>query len=104
MIKASVSYTEPLVTIHTNPNCAGARTGPGQERRHLLVNADNLSRELARFRDGKVRFSAEPGMDDLWLILDFQDAEFEAALAAHLKRLLGLLHEPLRACELRTHC
>jgi hypothetical protein len=104
MIKAYFNYLDPAVTVHQNPNCAHAKVGPDQRIRHVLINADSLSKELARFRNNKYRFAEEPGLNDVWLILDFQDPEFETALVRHLKRIVGLLYSPIKSCEVRVHC
>jgi hypothetical protein len=104
MIKAYFDVREPRVVVHRNPNCAHAKVGPDRQIRHLLLNPDSLSRELARFRDNKHRFAEEPGRNDMWIILDFLDTDFEVALAGHLKRILGLSHDPFKSCETQVHC
>jgi hypothetical protein len=43
-------------------------------------------------------------MNDIWLILDFQDAEFENALASYLKRLVARGHKTAGNWELQVHC
>ena len=104
MIKAYLNYLDPIVTIHRRPNCDLAKVGPEKNIRHVLIDSDSLSKELARFRNNKYRLSSEPGMCDIWLILDFQDSEFEMALVSHLKRVVGLLSSPIKDCELQVHC
>ncbi len=104
MIKAYIDYREPSVIVHLMPNCADTKVGSDKKIRHVLLNEDSLSKELAGFRDNKYRFAAESGLHDMWLILDLQDSEFEMALVSHLKRILGLMYGPLRSCELRVHC
>ena len=104
MIKAYINYNDPQVTIHRNPLCVQAKVGPDQRIRHVLLNSDSLSKELARFRNNKHPFSAEPGMNDMWLIFDFQDSEFEMALLSHLKKLVGLSNSTIKGCELQVHC
>jgi len=104
MIKAYFNLLDPVVVVHQNPNCPQAKVGPDKKVRHVLLNPDFISKELARFRNNQHPFSAEPQMGDLWLILDFLDPEFELALVSHIKRILGLLYGPLKSCELRVHC
>lgn len=104
MIKVHMDYPDPHVTIHHNPNCPQARVEKSRQQRHVLLNVDTLSKELARFGANGYRFAAEPGLSDLWLVLDFLDPEFEKALASHLKRLVGRQYGPLGSCELQVHC
>jgi hypothetical protein len=104
MIKAYIDYPNTNVTLHRNPNCPRAKVGPNQNIRHVIINADNLSKELKRFRSNAHKFAAAAGMNDLYLILDFIDPVFEEALLAHIKRLIGLTYEEIRNCELLVHC
>ena len=104
MIKAYVNSTDARVTIHNNPNCASARITVNQDQRTVLVNTDSLSRELRRFRNNEYRLLDNAGMNDVWLILDFQDAEFENALAGYLKRLVARGHKTAVDWELQVHC
>lgn len=104
MIKAYINYPDAHVTIHQNPNCAHAQSKSGENQRHVLLNADSLSDELHKFRSGEHRFGSSAAINDLWLILDFQDPEFEKALVGHVKRILGRRYDPLESCDLQLHC
>ena len=104
MIKAYINYPNPRVTIHHNPNCPGARVQANQKQRHVLLNADTLSKELNRFGNNKHKFAAEAGLNDVWLVLDFQDAEFEKAVVAFVTRLVGKHYPALSRGELESHC
>ena len=104
MIKAYLNYNAPQVTLHRNPLCDHAKVGPDERIRHVLLNPDSLSKELARFRNNKHEFTSEPGMNDMWLIFDFQDSEFEAALLTHLKKLVALSNSTIKSCEVQVHC
>jgi hypothetical protein len=104
MIKAYINYPNVNVTVHRNPNCLQAKVGPKQNVRHVIINADNLSEELKRFRSNKHKLATETGMNDIYLILDFGDPVFEEALVGHIKRLIGLNYEEIKNCELLVHC
>ena len=104
MIKAYINAVDAQVTIHNNPNCDSAQIKINQDQRTVLINTDSLSRELRRFRRNEYRFVAEPGMNDIWLILDFQDGEFENALARYLKRLVAKGLETAAAWDTQAHC
>ena len=104
MIKAYINAIDARLTIHNNPNCDAAQIRINQDQRTVLINTDSLSRELRRFRKNDYRFVAETGMNDIWLILDFQDGEFENALAHYLKRLVGKGRESAGNWDVQVHC
>ena len=104
MIKAYIDYSDPCITIHRNPLCDHANVGPDQKIRHLMLNPSSLSKELDRFRNNKHRFAEELYMNDMWLIFDFQDSEFEIALLSYLKKLVGLSNSTIKSCNIEMHC
>jgi len=104
MIKAYIEYLNTNVTLHRNPNCLHAKVGPDRNIRHVIINTDNLSKELKRFRNNAHTFAAETGRNDMYLILDFIDPVFEEALLVHIKRLIGLNYEEIKKCGLLVHC
>ena len=104
MIKAYIDASGARVTIHNNPNCGSAQVKINQDQRTVLLNTDTLSRELRRFRRNEYRFVAEAGMSDLWLILDFQDGEFENALVNYLARLVGKEYKTAGNWDVQVHC
>jgi len=104
VIKVYVDAANARVTVHNNPNCAAARIKINQDQRTVLFNTDSLSRELRHLKSNEYRLLAVPHNNDIWLILDFQDAEFENALARHLMRLVGQSLKSAANWELQTHC
>ena len=104
MIKAYINQKEACITIHRNPLCDNANVGPDQKIRHVMLSPDSLSKELDRFRSNKHRFAEEPFVNDMWLIFDFQDPEFEIALLSHLKKLIGLSNNTIKSCKIQEHC
>lgn len=104
MIKVYINAIDARVTIHNNPNCSSAQIKINEDQRTVLINTDSLSRELRRFRRNEYRFVAEAGMNDIWLILDVQDGEFENALAQYLKRLVGKSLETAGSWDVQVHC
>lgn len=104
MIKVYINAIDARVAIHNNPNCSSAQIRINEDQRTVLINTDSLSRELRRFRKNEYPFVAEAGMNDMWLILDFQDEEFENALAHYLKRLVGTRLETAGNWDVQMHC
>lgn len=104
MIKAYIDCNDASITVHRNSLCEKANVGPDKKVRHVMLNPDFLSKELDRFRSGKHRFADERYMNDMWIILDFQDKEFEIAVVNHLKKVIGLSHSALKDCRIQEHC
>ena len=104
MIKAYINYNDPSITIHKNPLCDKANVGPEERIRHVMLNPDFLSKEHNRFKNNKHRFTDETYMGDMWLIFDFQDAEFEIALLNYLKKLIGQNNSTIKNCNTQEHC
>jgi hypothetical protein len=103
-MKAYINYNEPSITTHRFEICEDAKVGPDQKIRHVLLNSDSISKELDRFRNNKHRFADEPSMNDMWLIFDFQDSEFEMALLSYLTKLIGLTYSRMKSCKIQVHC
>lgn len=104
MIKACINYQTSRVTIHRNPNCTHAKVGPGEIHRHIVLNADTISGELRKFEKKKHRFASEAGLNDMWLIVDFFDTEFEEAIVAYIRKRIGNHYKPIKDSELYVHC
>ena len=104
MIKAYINYNDSRITIHRNPLCDNANVGPDQKIRHVMINPNSISKELDRFRKGKHRFSEELYMNDMWLIFDCQDSEFEMALVSYLKKIAGLSNSTIESSKIQVHC
>jgi tRNA splicing ligase len=103
-MKAYIHYGERSITAHTFEICDNAKVGPEEKIRHVLLNQGSLSKELDRFRSNKHQFSEEPFKNDMWLIFDFQDSEFEMALLVYIQKLIGLSNEVIKNCEVTVHC
>jgi tRNA splicing ligase len=103
-MKAYINYSEPGITIHRFDICDQAKVGPDEKIRHVLLNHGSLSKELDRFRNNKHRFADEPYMNDMWLIFDLEDPEFEMALLIHIKKLIGLTNSTINTCTIEEHC
>ena len=103
-MKAYISYGEERIAVHRFADCELAKVGPGEKIRHVLLNQDSISRELGRFRNMKHQFSEKAGMGDMWLIFDFQDAEFEMALLKHVQKLVGISNARIGNSAIDVHC
>ena len=103
-MKAYTNRQEARITIHKFDLCEDAKVGPDEKIRHVLLNPGSISKELDRFRNNKHPFSEEPYMNDMWLIFDFQDGEFEVALMKYIMKLIGFSDTTIGNSEMHVHC
>ena len=104
MIKAYINFNEPGITVHKYAICEEAKVGPDQKIRHVMLNPGSISKEMDRFMNNKHQFTEEQYMNDMWLVFDFQDPEFESALLSHLQKLIGLSNSTIKSCKIQVHC
>ena len=65
---------------------------------------DTLSAELKRFSSKAYRFAAQAELNDMWLELEFRDADFERAVVEHVRKILGGHYKPLGSARVDQHC
>ncbi len=104
MTKAYINYPNAHIGIHTDPACRFTQCEGNSGQRHIQLNRSSLSVELDRFAEGHYPFRAEARMNDMWLIIDFDDPIFEKAVVEHIKTLIGKRYRPIRECAIRFHC
>ena len=104
MTKVYVNYPSPKFSIHHNPSCpqVGKMGKPGQ--RHIRIDIDSASTELRRFANKKHTFSSNARSNDMWLDIEFEDADFEESVLKYVRRLIGKHYAPLGKAELSPHC
>lgn len=73
-------------------------------RRVVKLTIGNLSDELERFGKKYYQFASISGKNDIWLLIDFQDKEFEVAILNHIIKLLGQSYTPFKGITPFTHC
>lgn len=104
MIKAYINFNEPSIIVHRSGLCDQAKVGPDEKIRHVLINQSALSRELDRFRSGKHQFSEELYLNDMWLIFDLEDSDFEMALLVYLQKQIGITNSTIKNAKIQVHC
>ena len=104
MIKAYINYPQPHVTLHYDPGCGSIQSHRKLEQRRLRIDIANLSTRLQEFERRDYRFTATPEGNDMWLEVDFQDADFELAVIHHLCQLLAPHYTPIAAIPQNRHC
>lgn len=104
MIQVYMDYANPVMNIHSDPNCFAVQRDRAANYRISKITIDTLSEELARFRDRYYRFNAQRDTTSIWLDIDLGDVEFERAVAEYVLKLVAKHHLPLRRIKIGTHC
>jgi len=63
-----------------------------------------FSQALSQLTSSGFQLGAQASITDAWLTIDFGDAEFEEAVARHIRHLLGQGYTPLRDAPFQKHC
>ena len=104
MLWAYFNYPNPHGTAHGLSSCGEIQKMRKPEQRRVSLDSQTIGAEIENFREKKYRFAAQAGLNDMWLTLDFGDAEFEFAVVRFLLRALGQHYAPFRECEVGWHC
>jgi hypothetical protein len=62
-----------------------------------------MSRELVRFARKHYKFAAQAKANDMWLKVDFDDAESEKAVVVYIRWLLGKHYTRLALAPIKPH-
>lgn len=75
---------------------------PGQRR--VRFDRATIGEELGRFATKAYPFGSDATKNDLWLVVDLADREFEEAVIRHIRRLLAVHCGPFGGAQIVTHC
>jgi len=103
MLHAYVNSPQPKVITHPDPSCPRIQMNAKPGQRIVRINIDTISTELRRFKAKEYRFAAEPSKNDMWVEVDFDDAEFEAAVVEYIRCLIGKHYSGIRRVSVRRH-
>ena len=104
MTKAYLNYPNPHITLHRNPLCGAVQQMGKSGQRYVRIDTLTISGELQRFQSKHYSFAAHAGANDMWIEVDFADADFERALIDYIRRLLGRHYSPFGGAPVSTHC
>jgi len=104
MLKVYLNYPNSRVSVHHDPCCSTIQIMGKPDQRYIRMNITNIRHELQKFKDKQYQFKPESAFNDMWLEIDFQDEEFEMAVAGYVHRLLGQHYKPFSDSHLTTHC
>lgn len=111
MLKVYLNSPGKRVTVHRDPYCSDIQKMCKSPQRYIPINITNIHHELQKFKNKQYPFQAKPASfngiwlkNDMWLEIDFQDEEFEMAVAGYIHRLLGQYYTRFSDSHLITHC
>ena len=104
MLKAYVNYPNPKVRVHRNPECGAIQMMGKPDQRLVRIAPETISTELGRFSRKEYTFATNPAGNDMWLEIDFGDAEFESAVLGYIHRLIARHYTPFARVEITDHC
>ena len=103
MLKVYLNYPNKRVTVHHDPHCSDIQKNRKRHQRYIPINITNIHHELQKFKNKRYLFRAESAFNDMWLEIDFQDEEFEMAVAGYIHRLLGQHYKRFSDSQLKPH-
>jgi hypothetical protein len=104
MIHVYLNYPTSNATIHQTGDCPRISQHHSPNERKFRINPQTIQSVLGSFINGEVPFKAEAGCNDAWLEIDFNDLEFEIALAKFILRQLGKRYAPFDSLTPELHC
>jgi hypothetical protein len=104
MLKAYINYPNPKISAHHDRSCGAIQKMGKANQRLIRIDRTTISAELQRFASKEYTFAANPAGNDMWLEIDFGDANFEAAVLSYVHRLIGAHYSPLAEVEIQNHC
>jgi hypothetical protein len=104
MIYMYLNYPNSRVSIHQDTDSEHIRAQMKPDQRVSRINKANISQELQSFVGGHYQFASTAEVNDMWVEIDFQDRDFELAVAAYVHRLLGKRHKPFARASISIHC
>jgi hypothetical protein len=103
MITVYINYPKPHFTLHSDPSCVEVHKQRKTDQRKVRVNRSTMSSELDRFAGKYYGFAAQASLNDIWLEVDFDHAEFERAVVGYIRRLLGDHYAPFAHAPIAIH-
>jgi hypothetical protein len=103
-MKVYLNYPNPHMTLHGDSACAEIGKMQKVGQRDVTINRASFAQALNHLTSSGFQLGAQASVNDAWLTINFDDAEFEEAVAMHVRRLLGQRYSPLRNAQTQKHC
>ncbi|HZT33039.1 MAG TPA: hypothetical protein VFA33_24335 [Bryobacteraceae bacterium] len=103
-MKAYLNYPEPHMTLHGDSTCREIGKMRKVNQRNLTVDRSSFARVIEQIRAKEFRLGADAAINDVWLTVNFEDPEFEEAVARYVHRLLCQRYRRLKSGPIERHC
>lgn len=103
MIKVYFNYPTSRVTVHGDPSCPHIRKQSKPSPRIIVLDPTTFSAEIIQFINKQHKFASAPTSNDMWLDINFDDQQFEVAVAQYVLELLKH-YKRFRGSHLAKHC
>jgi hypothetical protein len=103
VLLAYLNYPNERVSLHAT-RCGHIQQARKPDQRRIHLNLNSLGTELQRFVEEEHSFAAQAANNDMWLDIDFGDAEFQEAVARFIHRLRAKRYKRFRDCKVEWHC
>jgi hypothetical protein len=88
-----INYPNPHFTIHRNPSCHKIRVHHVSNQRVSRVTSSNRVDFLSRLEN--IRFAAQRGLNDIWIVINLDTPEQELNLVKEIQAVIGCRYRPL---------
>jgi hypothetical protein len=92
------------MTLHGDSKCTEIRKLHKYGQRDEKINQASFSQALGNLTGRGFRLGAQASVNDVWLIIDFNDADFEGAVAKYILRILSQRYSRLGGASVQRHC
>jgi hypothetical protein len=102
MIAVYNNYPRKRCCIHLKSSVEENRKFSKNEQRIISITKDTISMELNEFMKKRYIFRSAALYNDMWLEIDFDDRNFEIAIARHIIKILGKILPTFQTTEFTT--
>jgi hypothetical protein len=99
-----INYPNRQITIHSMPTCNCIQRSQKPNQRKLEIYVNNCEMPLNDFFGNRIKFESNSDFNDLWLVIDFADRDFEICLVQYLRRLIISHYPSFAGSEIKFHC
>lgn len=104
MLQVYINYPKPHFSIHGDSSCNFIMNHQKSDQRNIKINIDTFSTEIKKFKTKKYRFAAKSALNDMWMIIDFDDIAFEKSVVILIHHILSEHYSPFKDCPIDNHC
>jgi len=101
-MKAYLNYPNPHMTLHGKTTCAEIGKMQKPRQRDIPVTQASFTGSIGLIT--KLQLAARASLNDVWFTIDFDDPEFDEAVARYIHRLLARRYAPLTGAPITKHC